>query len=249
MGDLILKMFNFIPITLIITIFFIYNVFTKITSSEIEQRLMEKEWRLFRSIFYWFQFYIFSTVVLAIYSYFLHTDLDYDKISRFFLNDFISYLIMLLLISCFLYYTFFGLIKGKKINWESKVQKIFAIIYLILVPVFLVGTLGLQVMHIILVSKNEKEVTLIIGGAIIYSFMTLLLLTMYSPLFKYLKRNDKVNFFIESTSHERWYLLHPINRSEFLLGNSPLVEDCSQLMVLQRENLFAISILKEKNDK
>ncbi|WP_139194415.1 hypothetical protein [Bacillus sp. MUM 13] len=207
---------------------------------------MEKEWRLFRSVYFRFQLVLISTVVLAFYSYFIYSELPYVRISTFFLKNKLSYLMMLFLIVSLLYYTFLGVIKGKRINRESKIQIIIAALYLILVPVYMVGTLGIQIVHILLISHNQKASIQIMAGSILYLLMTLLLLVMYKPLISYFKRDAKVNFTIEFDSNKRWYLLHPINKSEFLLGNSPVVEECSEMMVVQREELYATSILKER---
>lgn len=218
---------------------------TFITSNPLERKMSSKEWSFsYKVVMYIWMTFIFSIILMTLSAISYKWDWLNNKIT-----DIFSTLLGVTLISAFyllLYLVEKGKIFEQAANWQKKL--------LVLGCVFLYSFGWLVFFTLIFGRKafliyDPEGISLsfghLIGIFIAIFILSLILPVLFKPLSNYLVLS-KENQFKVVIGDDTWFLLNPINKEEFLLGNQPIYNECTILKIMNKETLLENQFEVEK---
>jgi hypothetical protein len=236
---------NFNPLIIIpiaiVGFIFVYNLITIITSSFIESRLLTKEWRAVR--------YVYRTIMLFGSIVFLLSYLSftvYYFFHKYYLwliksEEYNSISVVLTIVSTmgFIYFKFFY-----KNPFTDCLDKTIKYLYLGFVTSYIVVYIGVNNVYTFLISMEEIS-RLNIGLFnlfFIFSICSILFYFLIEPIIP--KKNDGNKEVFIIMGDDKWYLLHPLNRKEFIIGDYPSQDECKKIKIIGWDALKAYEIQK-----
>lgn len=232
---------------LIITMIIKLKPVSFLTSNDLERKLSSKEFRFSYSIVT----YLLQTLLYTLFVVVL-ADLINGLIAEYSLfHDIIFFLIELVLVVIFsIFYMKYE--KGKKFNPDpEKWYKTLG--FLLLILLYLLGWLC-SISYILSRSvyhdfspKNDLTNELWIALVVAAYILCLMLPLLFKPILKYVEIQSKRDYYIEDDEKQKWYILHPINSEEILLGDKVNSTSSKQYKIIPKDNLIGILIKGEEN--
>lgn len=210
---------------------------TLMTSHKFERQLYSKETRfIYKTANYLAIIGIFSILI-----YFI-TLLVWNLKVRYFNVLFQVIFVLMFTFQLALYW-----IKHSKINFEKlnrvfwmkfkEIRDVLIYPYIVLWPLIWGYYFGIKLVSI--ADANGKiDISKYIATFFLIVIFTIFLLEFLLPPIKYLLnlgQKDIEHFIV--LEGVRWYLFHPINKDEFLIGDNACLDECEKIRVIKREEL------------
>jgi hypothetical protein len=210
---------------------------TFLTSNQLERKISTKEWSFSHNL-------TLSIIKTTGYSFFILASsmfsFKWDWLNNR-LFETLTYIIGLILILAF-YKLIYIEDKRKRyepdINWKKNlISLIIVALYFFGWLVFFTLIIGRKAFLIYYKTGSPLSLNHIISIYLVIFISSFLLLLVYKPLSYYLAFNKEKQFKMTIEGKE-WYLLNPISKEEFMLGNQPNYNDSTQLKIIKREALL-----------
>ncbi|PFG15088.1 hypothetical protein [Bacillus sp. es.036] len=231
--------------TVILTILMIFikiNPITLISSSVVEMRVATKEKRFLITTIRTIGEILFYTLIV-----FLITDSIFKNYSVY--NVYIA---IILFIFSIIMFTWMIILENKGITLHSLIENydntrkivcfiLFSLSFLniFFMPAYYFGTkIYSQVALEKKMMENNYEILVIL--LVIYF---LYIVFIYFPVIKtyynfFSLKNSQTKTISITINSEIWYVFHPINKKFFLIGNNPILNQCTEISFIEKENLF-----------
>ncbi|MFB5193467.1 hypothetical protein ACE198_00920 [Neobacillus sp. KR4-4] len=234
----------------IILIIIKLNPITSISASPVELKLFSKEKRFYVKFIRTLSEILFYLVLLWLITdkFFSNKEQYNSKIALF--STILIFAIFIVICALDLFgKTFFNLFGTIKRRYQIVIYMIFLIYGLswILLPSYYIGT------QIYSEFYNDKLTTIqqysVLVGVLF--FYLLLIIFVYFTVIKTLYRF--LEFFSNSNknltvvlNNKCWYLFHPVDNEQFLLGDKPVMSKCTEFSFIEKSNLFLKTIKVEE---
>ncbi|WP_419955165.1 hypothetical protein ACN6MT_06270 [Neobacillus niacini] len=221
----------------IITLILKIKPITFLTSNSLDRKLSSKEW----SFSYLLTIFIAKS---AFYSTILMS-LSLVSYKWNWLNNWITDTLTIVMgIGLIIAFYWLQYIVDKKKRYVPNVDWKKNLISLLYVSIYFFGwliffTLIIGVKAFLTYYENGDILTLgQIGLIFIVTFISSMILPIvYKPLSVYLSINKEKQFKVK-IEEKKWYLLYPISKEEYMLGNKPSYIESTQLKITKKEELF-----------
>lgn len=237
-------------VTILGTIFlFIFNAqpITALTSTKLEKVLFTKERRASVRIVYFILQWIISciaTLISAIFFYSIH--ISFSAVACIFLATSITYLFVQYIIST--EKTLLDKYLKKTLSLSISVMLLLAHIILIFIafPSFFAAIMNSSKLTGLTNVPSDYWLSIGVFAIIICGFNILALLNVRNTLREFSKKINKFiseGFYInEKDSSVKWYIYHPIDKDNILLGNKEPNGEATEFRIIERKKVLDYTI-------
>lgn len=222
------------------------NPITSISASAIEMKLATKEKRLYVKVVKYIGEIFGYTMVLLILTitFFSNKNLFHPVI---------AFTIAIILLGVYLWIlvldlrekSFSDLVNRLEMKWKWTVYVLF-LLHFISSFIFIAYYIGTQI-YSSFFDKSFTDIersTILIGIIFLYVFIAMMMqFTLLDTYYRFIGfKNTNKHTLIVNIGEKKWYLFHPIDREVYLLGDTPVIQECTQFRFLERNELLKETI-------
>lgn len=238
MEDTIIKLLSQLPIPAAIISVLVLAVQLKpvtfLTSHEIERKIYTKEMRLLYSVIH----YILRTFFLAMLTFSIGE--LFSKYPHLY-NEITLTIIITLSILGHLFLSLVNAEDIKIIHFSDMKKRIFVLIWILIIVICTISFpgywIGSEIMSQI-TNMNGHIVESYMASFIVFFIFAMLLNIFFTNLSIFLDSPEKKFIFIEDEQKNKWFLLHALNKTEFLLGDNYIQDICKKIKIMKKEDLL-----------
>ncbi|MDE4086443.1 hypothetical protein PO902_15445 [Planococcus maritimus] len=226
------------------------NPITSISASAIEMKLATKEKRLYvRVVKYVGEILGYTTILLILtITFFSNKNLFHPVV---------AFALAIILLGVYLWIvvldasekSFSDLVNGLNIKWKWIVYVLF-ILHFISSFIFISYYIGTQIYSSFFDKSftDTERSTILIGVIILYFFIAIMMqVTVLDTYYRFIGfKNPNKHSLSINIEEEKWYLLHPVDKEVYLLGDTPVIQECTQFCFLERHELLKETIKVEQ---
>jgi hypothetical protein len=231
------------------------NPITSISSSWVELKLSTKEKRLYiRVIRTFFEIVFYVLFLLIITDTFFSTKNIYRPIIAVISGIILLGILIWILILDLKEKSFFDLVKSSAKKWE-KISIYFLFLFhfilsIFILPSYYVGTQIYSEFYNESLTKEERLGALIAVIILFLLFIVSIYFTVIKTFYRFLGfRSNLINNLTIKIGNETWYIFHPVEKELFLLGNKPVISQCTKIRFIEKNELLKEQIEIKKDEQ